>query len=319
MPVTLSFGNRHNYEINHSRLVRLMSPDKEEALYMGVWDRFKDCFRTHKKQEVLEVLYTLIHGCERENQAELNVDITGMEKIHAFTQLKQYANPSQQDRFVMRFDMNQTQVLFEIDGKVIDKCNLHRLLNVSENCIFKVMEEDEEELFLKICIKYGEKIARYPELLEEFADKLKDAVNEDDDVKDEVYKLMRSGEDRKMECVEWNGTLTEEEKNKLRCLQMGSFNITTQFFKIGYWELEGEVLFDMVHPTLSYLLRAYKPSLLSDLIETNTMLFSDVLNKDYDDYQNNKREIDAILRRIYRSHNNTLFISEKSSCRNMLI
>lgn len=42
---------------------------------------------------------------------------------------------------------------------------------------------------------------------------------------------MRSGEDRKMECVEWNGTLTEEEKNKLRCLQMGSFNITTQFLK----------------------------------------------------------------------------------------
>ncbi|EAY4958032.1 pathogenicity island 1 protein SopD2, partial [Salmonella enterica] len=77
-----------------------------------------------------------------------------------------------------------------------------------------------------------------------FANKLKDAVNEDDDVKDELYKLMRSGEDRKMECVEWNGTLTEEEKNKLRCLQMGSFNITTQFFKIGYWELEGEVLFD---------------------------------------------------------------------------
>ncbi|EAV6203227.1 SPI-2 type III secretion system effector SopD2, partial [Salmonella enterica] len=287
MPVTLSFGNRHNYEINHSRLARLMSPDKEEALYMGVWDRFKDCFRTHKKQEVLEVLYTLIHGCERENQAELNVDITGMEKIHAFTQLKQYANPSQQDRFVMRFDMSQTQVLFEIDGKVIDKCNLHRLLNVSENCIFKVMEEDEEELFFKVCIKYGEKIARYPELLEGFANKLKDAVNEDDDVKDEVYKLMRSGEDRKMECVEWNGTLTEEEKNKLLCLQMGSFNITTQFFKIGYWELEGEVLFDMVHPTLSYLLQAYKPSLSSDLIETNTMLFSDVLNKDYDDYRNN--------------------------------
>ncbi|EAN5428153.1 hypothetical protein EIU36_24440, partial [Salmonella enterica] len=27
----------------------------------------------------------------------------------------------------------------------------------------------------------------------------------------------------------------------------------------------------------------------------------------------------AILRRLYRSHNNTLFISEKSSCRNMLI
>ncbi|HHA3404556.1 TPA: hypothetical protein ACODIX_004341, partial [Salmonella enterica subsp. salamae serovar 1,4,12,[27]:b:[e,n,x]] len=27
----------------------------------------------------------------------------------------------------------------------------------------------------------------------------------------------------------------------------------------------------------------------------------------------------SILSRIYRSHNNTLFISENSSCRNMLI
>ncbi|WP_183059715.1 type III secretion system effector SopD2 [Salmonella enterica] len=319
MPFTLSFGNRHHYEINHSRLVRLMSSDKEQALYMGVWDRFKDNFRTQKKQEVLEVLYTLIHGCERENQAELNVDTVGMEKIHAFVQLKQYADPSQQECFVMRFDMNQTQVLFEIDGNVIEKINLHRLLNVSENCIFKVMEEDEEELFFKICIKYGKKISRYPELLEGFANKLREAVNEDDEIKDEVYKLMRSGEDRKMACVEWNGTLTEDEIDKLRCLQMGSFNITTQFFKIGYWELEEEVLFDMFHPTLVYLLQGYTPSLLSDLTEANTLLFSDVLNKDDNDYHNNKREIDCILKKIYRSHNNTLFISENSSCRNMLL
>lgn len=227
MPVTLSFGNRHGYEVNHSRIARLMSSDKQEALYMGVWDRFKDHFRTQKKQEVLEVLHTLIHGCERENQAELNVDTVGMEKIHAFAQLKQYADPSQQDRFVMRFDLSQTQILFEIDGKVIEKCNLHRLLNVSENCIFKVMEEDEEELFFKICIKYGEKIARYPELLQNFAFKLRQEVNEDDEIKDEVYKLMRSGEDRKMACVEWNGTLTEGEIDKLLCLQMGSFSIAT--------------------------------------------------------------------------------------------
>ncbi|HER1248452.1 TPA: type III secretion system effector SopD2, partial [Salmonella enterica subsp. salamae serovar 48:z:e,n,x,z15] len=293
MPVTLNFGNHHNYEINHSRIVRLMSSDKEKALYMGVWDRFKDHFRTQKKQEVLEVLHTLIHGCERENQAELNVDIASMEKIHAFVQLKQYANPSQQDRFVMRFDLSQTQILFEIDGKVIEKCNLHRLLNVSENCIFKVMEEDEEDLFFKICIKYGEKIARYPELLQNFAFKLRQEVNEDDEIKDEVYKLMRSGEDRKMACVEWNGTLTEGEIDKLLCLQMGSFSIATQFFKIGYWELEGEVLFDMFHPTLIYLLQGYTPSLSCDFTEANTMLLSDVLKKDDDDYHNNKREIDS--------------------------
>ncbi|EMD4807371.1 type III secretion system effector SopD2 [Salmonella enterica] len=319
MPVTLSFGNRHNYEVNTSRLVRLMSPDKEEALYMGPWDRCKEYFRTHKKKEALEVLYTLIHGCERENQAELNVDIAGMDKIHAFEQLKQYANPSQQDRFVMRFDLRQTQVLFEIDGKVIDKCNLYRLLNVSEDCIFKVMEEDEEELFFKICIKYAEKISRYPELLQDLAYKLREAVHDDDEIKDEVYKLMRSGEDRKMACVEWHGTLTPDERDKLLCLQMGSFGVSTQFFKIGYWELEGEVQFDMFHPTLLYLLRGYTPTLSSDFTEMNTRLLTDILNKDDNDYRNNKREIDCILEKIYRSHNNTLFISENSSCRNMLI
>lgn len=107
--------------------------------------------------------------------------------------------------------------------------------------------------------------------------------------------------------------------DKLRCLQMGSFGIHTQFCKIGYWELEEEVLFDMVHPTLIYLLHGYIPSLSCDFKEANTMLFSDVLNKDYEEYQNNKREIDSILRRIYRSHNNTLFISEGSCCRNMLL
>ncbi|EHR2188136.1 pathogenicity island 1 protein SopD2, partial [Salmonella enterica subsp. enterica serovar Kentucky] len=188
-----------------------------------------------------------------------------------------------------------------------------------ENCIFKVMEEDEEELFLKICIKYGEKISRYPELLKNFAFKLRQAVNEDDEIKDEVYKLMRSGEDRKMACVEWNGTLTDSEMDKLRCLQMGSFEISTQFFKMGYWELEGEVLFDMFHPTLIYLLQGYTPSLSCDFTEANTMLLSDALNKDDDDYRNNKREIDSILEKIYRSHNNTLFISKNSGCRNMLL
>ncbi len=58
----------------------------------------------------------------------------------------------------MRFDMNQTKVLFEIDGQVIDKCNLHRLLNVSENCIFRVMEDDEVECFLKYVLSMEKKL-----------------------------------------------------------------------------------------------------------------------------------------------------------------
>ncbi|ECP9864318.1 pathogenicity island 1 protein SopD2, partial [Salmonella enterica] len=145
MPITLSFGNHHHYEINRSRLVRLMNSDKEQALYMGVWDRFKDNFRTQKKQDALEVLYTLIHGCGREKQAERDVDTDAMDKIHAFEKLRLYADPSQQDRFVMDFDITQTQIKFWIDGEVISKCSLQRLLNLSDNYVLKPMTDEEEE------------------------------------------------------------------------------------------------------------------------------------------------------------------------------
>ncbi|EDJ0432323.1 pathogenicity island 1 protein SopD2, partial [Salmonella enterica] len=37
------------------------------------------------------------------------------------------------------------------------------------------------------------------------------------------------------------------------------------------------------------------------------------------DYHNNKREIDLILERLYKSHNGSLFISKDSCCRNMLV
>ncbi|QUJ06482.1 hypothetical protein KCP69_19535 [Salmonella enterica subsp. enterica] len=43
-------------------------------------------------------------------------------------------------------------------ARLLIKCNLH-CPQCSRKTVFpfKVMEEDEEELFLKICIKYGEK------------------------------------------------------------------------------------------------------------------------------------------------------------------
>lgn len=112
-------------------------------------DRFKDNFRTQKKQDALEVLYTLIHGCGREKQAERDVDTDAMDKIHAFEKLRLYADPSQQDRFVMDFDITQTQIKFWIDGEVISKCSLQRLLNLSDNYVLKPMTDEEEELFLK--------------------------------------------------------------------------------------------------------------------------------------------------------------------------
>lgn len=78
-----------------------------------------------------------------------------MERIYAFEKLKQYANPPQQERFVMHFNNSQTQVLFEIDGEVIDKCSLQRILNVSDSCVFNQMNDDEVNLFLKYVFIMG--------------------------------------------------------------------------------------------------------------------------------------------------------------------
>lgn len=49
MPVTLSFGNHHNYTLNESRLAHLLSADKEKAIHMGKWDKVQDHFRAEKR------------------------------------------------------------------------------------------------------------------------------------------------------------------------------------------------------------------------------------------------------------------------------
>lgn len=175
----------------------------------------------------------------------------------------------------------------------------------------------KKKSYFKICAYYGRTISLKPELLQDMALKLRDAISEDEGIMDELYKLMRPGEDRKMPCVEWNGTLTADEEKKLCCLCMGSYDPGTQFFKMGYRESSnGEVIFEMVHPTLLYLLRGYTPSLT--FTESNTELLTGVLNRDYDDYHNDKEGIDRILDRIYKSHNGTLFISNGTISRNML-
>jgi hypothetical protein len=53
MPVSLNFGNYQNYQINESRVNRMMSSDRAEATHMGIWDKFKDLFRTEKKSDAL--------------------------------------------------------------------------------------------------------------------------------------------------------------------------------------------------------------------------------------------------------------------------
>ncbi|ECG8590318.1 type III secretion system effector SopD2 [Salmonella enterica subsp. salamae] len=322
MPVTLNFGNNYNYDINVSRLARLMNPDKDEALYMGTWDKFKDLFRENKKQHVLEVLHTLLHGGDNAQYAECEVDIEAMAKIHAFGKLKQFADPAHRDRFAAHFDADQTHVMFSIDREVINKCSLRRILNITHECDLKPMEEEEADFFLEVCFTYGKYISKSSEWLALSASKLKTLVNEDEGIKDKIYELMRPEEDRHAPFVNWSGMLTEEEQKKLFCLNMCSFEITTQFCKIGYkdtmWykETNTGIVFEMLHPTLFYLLQGYRPSL--EFKEMNSHLLA-LLAKDYSEYHDNKEEIDHILKRIYLSHGRTLYIGVRDCCRNMLL
>lgn len=104
----------------------------------------------------------------------------------------------------MDFDITQTQIKFWIDGEVISKCSLQRILNLSDSYVLKPMTDEEEELFLKICVYYGRAISLNPELLQNMALKLRNAVNEDEDIMDGLYKLMRHGE-RSKKCHPLNG------------------------------------------------------------------------------------------------------------------
>jgi len=47
--------------MSSSRLDKMLSGDEKTSLYMGFWDKFKNLFRSERKQDVLKALYDLIH------------------------------------------------------------------------------------------------------------------------------------------------------------------------------------------------------------------------------------------------------------------
>lgn len=109
MPVSLSFGNHHSYEINESRVNRMMSSDRAEATHMGLWDRFKDLFRTDKKSEALNELYNLLHS---DNKADFG-------PITAFNKLSELAGEGNKNKFQVKLDNGFKDIVFSIDGEKI--------------------------------------------------------------------------------------------------------------------------------------------------------------------------------------------------------
>ncbi|ECY2312539.1 SPI-1 type III secretion system effector SopD, partial [Salmonella enterica] len=270
-----------NYTLNESRLAHLLSADKEKAIHMGGWDKVQDHFRAEKKDHALEVLHSIIHGQGRGEPGEMEVNVEDINKIYAFKRLQHLACPAHQDLFTIKLDASQTQFLLMVGDTVISQSNIKDILNISDDAVIESMSREERQLFLQICEVIGAKMTWHPELLQESISTLRKEVTGNAQIKTAVYEMMRPAEAPDHPLVEWQDLLTADEKSMLACINAGNFEPTTQFCKIGYQEVQGEVAFSMMHPCISYLLHSYSP--FAEFKPTNSG-FLKKLNQDYNDY-----------------------------------
>lgn len=316
MPVTLNFGNHQNYTINETRLAHLLSSDREKATHMGSWDKLQEHFRTEKKDYALEILYEIIHGRGPEKPGEMEINVEDMNKIYAFKQLQYLACPAHQDLFKIEMDASQTQFLFMVGDTVISQSKIQDILNVSDDVVILAMNKEEKHLFLKICEILGSNITWHPELFQTSVSDLRKAVTATPEIKEAVYKMMRPAEKNDYAPVVWQPCLKEGEREKLICLNAKHFDITTQFSKIGYREVQGEVTFDMIHPCITYLLHSYSP--MTEFKNANAS-FLGSFNEGFNEYYKNKAKIDPFLEKIYIKHERSLRISKDGVYRNKLL
>ncbi|MFM5540508.1 hypothetical protein ACET8U_23065 [Aeromonas veronii] len=158
MPVSLFFGDRQSYQINESRVNRMMSSDRAEATHMGLWDRFKDLFRSDKKSEALNELYNLLHSDNK----------TGFGPIATFNKLSELAGEGNENIFQIKLDNNCEDIVFFMDGKKI--CTKNYIDTLKDSCFEngeKFLKDfkkeafnfslENEELFHDFCSSIGAK------------------------------------------------------------------------------------------------------------------------------------------------------------------
>lgn len=262
------------------------------------------------------MLHSIIHGQGRGEPGEMEVNVEDINKIYAFKRLQHLACPAHQDLFTIKMDASQTQFLLMVGDTVISQSNIKDILNISDDAVIESMSREERQLFLQICEVIGAKMTWHPELLQESISTLRKEVTGNAQIKATVYEMMRPAEAPDHPLVEWQDSLTADEKSMLACINAGNFEPTTQFCKIGYQEVQGEVAFSMMHPCISYLLHSYSP--FAEFKPTNSG-FLKKLNQDYNDYHAKKMFIDVILEKIYLTHERSLHIGKDECSRNILL
>lgn len=299
MPVSLNFGDHQNYQINESRVTRMMSSDQKEATHMGLWDKFKDIFRTEKKADALNELYNCIHGEK------------GLTKLGAFEKLKSFSGEAYKERFNTK--IAQDSIVCSIDQHRVCGIGLKEVMNIKEGVEIKQMSPSEEELFISMAKSFAE-IEASPGAEDLSPGGMRIKVSEDH--KDKIYDEYRpNDQNRGAKTIEWRKPKDYQASEKIHSLNAGNFSPNTQFSRIGFVEKNGEMTFRMVHPIISFMINTYCNESGAD--EANS-IFMDVLNDGYNFYIQNKADIDAELTLILNAHEMNPYISQHEGTRNML-
>ncbi|SUH21533.1 secreted protein in the Sop family; transferred to eukaryotic cells [Salmonella enterica subsp. enterica serovar Daytona] len=116
-----------------------------------------------------------------------------------------------------------------VGDTVISQSNIKDILNISDDAVIESMSREERQLFLQICEVIGSKMTWHPELLQESISTLRKEVTGNAQIKATVYEMMRPAEAPDHPLVEWQDSLTADEKSMLACINAGNFEPTTQF------------------------------------------------------------------------------------------
>ncbi|WP_454006541.1 hypothetical protein [Alcaligenes sp. Marseille-Q7550] len=307
------FSNYYRtHRISESRLERLKDPDKNKATHLGLWDKFKDLFLTNKKQDALNALHDAIHGDSASS------------KLEAFGTLKSCAGQAYQDRFTKQID-DAGKISLLIDKDLVTTCSVKEALYIDDDVSLHPMTNEEKGLFIRILdvTKEQERLIGVSDGAETAR---RNAVRES--IREALYAVYRPDEKSTRLPADWKGGNIDELAENLKCLNANSFDLPTQFYKIGYqYDPMMEALeFKMVHPVISYMMGAYvnaddfdgsRGYIKEDWVFQNSFLLKEH-NSDYESYLNKKNEIDKQFSAIYELHDKTLCIQLNGSGRNYL-
>jgi len=241
MSVSLSYGKLINFQVPESRLEHIINLNESGATQLNFLERILDFFRTDKKGDALKELYQLATSQSNENKLEI------------FNRLKSFAEPAYQDRFYRQ--VNDNEIVFFIGEYSVATCDhLHEMMKLNENMRMLPMTRQENDLFhpmLDFILEKEKKLSEQkPEelraaLIEQFGKQISELYRPDEHADADSVSLLN------------NDVINEEERNAVMCLKTDTFEYGSQFSRIGYKKDESGVKFNMVHPSITYLLEDY--------------------------------------------------------------